>query len=96
MYGKSKRKGLNVNDLIVQLNVVLEANWSKQQRAKGKWIEIDWKWMPVLKNTLSKYRAAGWKIDHQVELTSEGKILWLVFFDPSWKNEWVTPRDMSA
>jgi hypothetical protein len=83
-----KIKMLKENELIRQLNTVLESSWSKKQRAHGKWIAIEWGWMPILKKILSKYRETGWTVNHQVELDSHGKTLWIVFFDPSWKDEW--------
>ena len=89
IFSDDKKKSLNENELVRQLNTVLEASWSKKQRARGKWVAIDWQWMPILKKTLERYRHTGWVINHQVELDSHGKTLWLVFFDPSWKDDWV-------
>ena len=74
---------LDENALVRQINAVLETTWSRRQRTYGKWIAIDWGWLPVLKKTLAKYRGCGWNITNHVELTTDGKTLWLVFVDPT-------------
>lgn len=86
----SSKKALRDNELVRQLNAVLEATWSKKQRAYGKWISVDWRWMPILKAVLTRYRETGWVVNHQVELDSDGKVLWIVFFDPSWRHQWAS------
>ena len=72
---------IDENELVRQINAVLEMDWSKRQRAYGKWIAVDWGWMPVLKKTLTKYRRCGWDITNHVEVNVGGKTLWLVFVE---------------
>ena len=80
------QKTLDQNALVRQINSVLESTWSSRQRAVGKWIAVDWGWMPVLKKTLAKYRDCGWDITNHVELDADGKTLWLVFIEANSNN----------
>jgi hypothetical protein len=75
----TKTRKVDHYELIRQINAVLDARWSDSQMAHGKWIAIDWAWMPVLKKTLNMYRNKGWLITNNVEVDEAGKTLWLVF-----------------
>ncbi len=74
-----KIKKVDHHELIRQINAVLDARWSDSQLAHGKWIAVDWGWMPVLRKTLNLYRDKGWLITNNVEVDEAGKTLWLVF-----------------
>ena len=70
--------------LVKEINRILKTTWSENQRASGKWIEVDWGWVDAINSAIPRYRESGWAVTKRVELTSMGRKMWLVFVDPTY------------
>jgi hypothetical protein len=68
--------------LIKSVNKILKAPWSKKQLAYGKWIEVKWEWVGFIGKVVCLYKAKGWVVSKHVELSSEGRRVYLAFINP--------------
>jgi len=80
--------------LIKNINKVLEAKWSRQQLAHGKWIEVNWDWVGLIGKIVPLYKSRGWKIIKHVELSTKGRRVFLAFINPGKAKRLRTPRNV--
>ena len=73
---------MNEASLVKSINKVLQAHWSRKQLAYGKWIEVKWEWAGFIGKVVVLYKSKGWDISKHVELSSEGRRVFLSFINP--------------
>jgi hypothetical protein len=71
--------------LIMLINHFLRKDWTYDDYANGKPIEMQWSWGPALENVLSIYRDKGWEIKKLAVLDGDGRKLQLRFKNPQWQ-----------
>jgi len=66
-----KEKVKLIDSIIGSINKTLEEDtWTMEEFEKGKIIEIESRWPPVLKIVCEEYRNSGWDVSRHVELSS--------------------------
>jgi len=69
--------------LIEDINQILDTTWTPKQLMQGKWIEVNESWTNKdIAAILIKYRAAGWHVTHEVEVTPGLTRKYLSFVHP--------------
>jgi hypothetical protein len=80
-----KRAPISKENLIMMINLNLRKDWTYDDYANGKPIDLHWDWKPVLGQALNSYRDKGWEIQVSVVLDGRGKKLHLRFKNPKWQ-----------
>ena len=69
--------------MIEDINNILDTTWTPKQLTHGKWIVVDPSWSSkAVASILIKYRAAGWYVTHEVEVSPGQTRRYLSFIHP--------------
>jgi hypothetical protein len=71
--------------LILLINQHLRKDWTYDDYANGKPIDLQWRWVSVLENALCIYRDKGWDIQKLAVFDGDGRKLQLRFKNPQWQ-----------
>lgn len=69
----------------MMINISLRKDWTYDDYANGKPIELQWNWKPVLGQALNIYRDKGWEIQVFAILDGKEKKLQLRFKNSNWQ-----------
>jgi|TARA_Y100000310_G_C20087385_1_gene536647 hypothetical protein len=73
----------DLKGIMDSINEVLGGRWSKKELSRGKWFEIKDAWSKrTLKYLLEQYKGAGWSVLRRVELSTDGRKVFLVIAHP--------------
>ena len=74
----------NLNESLVEdINNILDTTWTPKQLTHGKWIIVEESWTNKdIASILTKYRAAGWYVTHEVEVSPGQTRRYLSFIHP--------------
>jgi prolyl oligopeptidase PreP (S9A serine peptidase family) len=71
--------------LILMINQSLRKDWTYDDYANGKPIDLQWRWGSVLEQALCIYRDKGWDVKVSAVLDGEGRKLHLRFKNQQWQ-----------
>lgn len=78
---------MDKQQLLTHINEVLRKDWSRDELAGGKLIELSWSTRFLLKDALEAYAQRGWSITKMASLTGDVRMVALRFRNPKWSLE---------
>jgi len=73
---------MNEREMIKCINRCLNGMWSKEERKKGKTLNVSWDLWRTINAVLPRYKGVGWLVTKNVETDGKERRLFLVFINP--------------
>lgn len=78
---------MDKQQLLTRINEVLRTDWSRDELASGKRVELPWGAKHLLREVIEAYAIRGWQIVTMAALTGSERQIVLSFTNPKWSLE---------
>ena len=75
---------MDKQQLLTHINEVLRRDWTRDELAAGKLVELPWDARPLLREVRQAYAVRGWRVVTMASLTGSGRRIALCFSNPRW------------
>lgn len=78
---------MDKQQLLTHINEALRRDWTRDELAGGKLVELPWDARSLLREVRQAYAVRGWQVVTMASLTGSGRSVVLSFSNPRWSLE---------
>lgn len=75
---------MDKQQLLTHINEALRRDWTRDELAAGKLVELPWDARLLLREVRAAYAMRGWQVVTMAALTGSGRSVMLNFSNPKW------------